>query len=71
MTASIFAVRGGLRTACFEKMAVGGNMTLAYEVNNYPGIKSTTGFDLATEMEEHAKSAGVEFKWRRYIFLCR
>ena len=61
MTAGIFASRGGLKTVCFEQMAVGGNMNLAYEIVNYPGFEAITGFELANRLEQHAKSLGVEF----------
>ena len=63
MTAGIFASRAGLKTICFEQMAVGGNIGLAYKVENYPGFKSISGYNLATKMERQAKLSGLEFSY--------
>lgn len=65
LTAGIYACNAGLSVICFEKLAVGGQASLTYEIVNYPGFKSISGFDLANRMEEHAKSAGVEIKYEK------
>lgn len=69
MTAGIFASRAGLKTACFEQMSVGGNVGLAYEIDNYPGIEKISGFDLSTKFEQHAKDSGVEFIYEKVVSL--
>ena len=69
MTAAIYAKRAGLKTIIFEKAFVGGQMSYAHSIENFPGFQSISGFDLATNMKTQlegvdAKSAdvvGVDF----------
>lgn len=62
LTAGIYACNAGLSVICFEKLAVGGQASLTYEIVNYTGFDKITGFDLAERMKNHAESAGVEIK---------
>ena len=50
LTAGIFTCRAGLDTICIEKLAVGGQASLTYEIANYPGFDSISGFDLTDRM---------------------
>jgi alkyl hydroperoxide reductase subunit AhpF len=45
---------------------IGGEVALSGEVNNWPGIQSIQGFELAQKFNEHVKSYGVEIDegWR-------
>ncbi len=52
VTAGIYACNAGLSTICFEKLAVGGQASLTYEIVNYPGFKAVSGFDLTDKMKE-------------------
>ena len=61
LTAGIFSSRAGLKTVCFEKLAVGGQAALSYEIANYPGFESVSGFDLTQKMHKQAESCGTEF----------
>ncbi len=40
---------------------IGGEVALSGETNNWPGIQTIDGFDLAQTFYKHAKSYGVEF----------
>jgi thioredoxin reductase (NADPH) len=63
LTAGIYACNAGLSTICFEKLAVGGQASLTYEIVNYPGFEKISGYELAQKMENHAKSCGVEIEY--------
>ncbi len=61
LTASIFVARAGLKVICFEKLAIGGQAALSYDISNYPGFNSIMGFDLTQKMFEQAKNCGADF----------
>ncbi len=61
LTAAIYAVRSGLKTAFIENDAPGGKLTLTNEISNWPGIEQTHGADLALSMFNHATSLGAEY----------
>ncbi len=63
LTSCIFTTRAGLKTVCFEKLAIGGQAALSYDIANYPGFNSISGFELTQKMFEHAKSFGTEFQF--------
>ncbi|MDR2008847.1 MAG: thioredoxin-disulfide reductase [Alphaproteobacteria bacterium] len=59
-TAGIYAARAGLKTTIIQGIEPGGQLTQTTEVENYPGFKSILGAELMQNMEEQAKSLGVE-----------
>ncbi len=61
LSAGIFTTRAGLTTICFEKLAIGGQAALSYDISNYPAFKSITGWELTQKMFEQAKDCGVQF----------
>lgn len=61
LTAAIYATRGGLKTAIIEKQSAGGQISLSGEVENYPAVEKTSGFELAMKMMTQAESFGAEF----------
>ncbi len=61
LTAAIYAVRSGLKTAFIEADAPGGKLTVTNEITNWPGIQKTHGADLALDMFNHATSLGAEY----------
>ncbi len=61
LAAGLYASRGGLKTAIFEKALVGGQIVLTTEVENYPGINDkVSGFDIIDRMKNQAESFGVK-----------
>jgi len=60
LTAGIYAVRRALKTLIIEKTAVGGQILLAKDVENYPGFDCISGRDLAEKMGNQARDLGVE-----------
>lgn len=59
--ASIYAARRHLNFIILSK-DIGGELALSGEVNNWPGIKTISGLDLAKQMHEHAKSYDVKIE---------
>ncbi|MCR5847489.1 MAG: thioredoxin-disulfide reductase [Lachnospiraceae bacterium] len=60
MAAAIYAKRARLNAVVVEKEGYGGQMSLTYEIDNYPGIPGVSGMELANKMKEHAMSLGAE-----------
>lgn len=60
LTAAIYAARAGKRAAILEKEAFGGQIASAPLVENYPGILSISGAELARQMTEQARACGAE-----------
>ncbi len=54
LTAGIYAVRSGLRTAIVERQALGGQVATTPIVENYPGFTSVGGKTLVDIMVSHA-----------------
>lgn len=61
LTAGIYATRSNLKTLLIEKGMIGGQVTLTHEIDNYPAMNGINGFDLMSQMFDHATSLGVEF----------
>ena len=60
LTAAIYAARAGKRAAILEKEVLGGQIVSAPLVENYPGILSISGAELARQMTEQARAFGAE-----------
>lgn len=61
LTASIYASRYKLSNIVFGKL-IGGTITEAHKVCNYPGVKDISGLDLGMNFYEQAKGCGGEYK---------
>jgi thioredoxin reductase (NADPH) len=62
LAAGIYGVRSGLKTVVLEEKLAGGTVADAPMVENYLGIPSIAGDELAQKMVAHAKVAGVTLK---------
>ena len=62
IAAGIYASRAKLSFVLLEKSFAGGQIVNTYEIENYPGIKATSGFELSTMFREHAEELDVEFR---------
>ncbi len=61
LSAAMYGGRLGLKTLLIGEM-MGGVMNFANLVENYPGVESTTGVDLAEKFKSHAAKYNVEFR---------
>jgi thioredoxin reductase (NADPH) len=61
-SAGIYACRYQLKSVIFGKM-MGGTISEAHKICNYPGFPEITGLDLSTKMYEHATKTGCEMKF--------
>lgn len=59
LSASIYAARALLDSVTLEQEAVGGQVILTNEVDNYPGIPHTDGFSLTDAMKKQAQDLGA------------
>ncbi len=57
--AAVYAARRNLKFAIVTK-DIGGEVALSGEVENWPGIIHTTGFQLAQDFYKHAESYGIK-----------
>lgn len=60
LTAALYAGRNKVRALVIEAKAPGGQLLNTELIEDYPGIKSILGGDLATAMVDQASSFGVE-----------
>lgn len=60
MSAAQYALRAGYRTMLLEMMALGGQLLQIDEIENYPGIEKTSGFELTEKMETQTEEFGAE-----------
>lgn len=59
LTAALYAVRQGLRTLVVSA-DIGGQLLMAPEIQNYPGLERVRGFELAQRAEAQARAFGTE-----------
>lgn len=62
MTAGIYAARANKKVLILEKETIGGQMSSAPLIENYPGYKSILGSELAGLMYDQAEELGVEIE---------
>lgn len=60
-TAGIYAARRKMKTLIIGR-EMGGQLIWATEIENYPGFKSISSFELINKMSEQVKALGVEIK---------
>lgn len=61
LTAALYASRSNLKTLILEQGAPGGQLLNTSDIENYPGFKSITGPDLATQMYEGAMNFSPDY----------
>mgnify|MGYP001050440065 CR=1 FL=1 len=62
-SAGIYSCRYQLKTIIFGKM-MGGTISEAHKICNYPGFPDISGIDLSTKMYEHAKESKCEIQFK-------
>jgi len=60
LTAGLYAARARMKTLIVESLSVMGQITMTDEIENYPGIRKTGGFDLVGIIKEQAVSFGAD-----------
>lgn len=63
LTAAIYALRANKKVLILEKNIPGGQIINVSKVDNYPGIPSTTGFNIINNMLEQLNSFGGEITY--------
>ena len=58
LTAGLYASRARMNTLLIESLGVMGQATMTDEIENYPGIDKTTGYDLVAGFKKQAQNFG-------------
>lgn len=62
MTAALYALRNGKSALVIEKSGFGGQVTLSPKIENYPGMTSVSGMELADMMMEQILEQGADIE---------
>lgn len=62
LTAGIYLSRAKASTLILDTGTIGGQTVLTFEVANYPGVETTTGYQLSSIMRKQAISFGCDIK---------
>ncbi|MDE6320597.1 MAG: NAD(P)/FAD-dependent oxidoreductase, partial [Lachnospiraceae bacterium] len=63
LSAAVYGKRAGLDLLVIEQTPMGGGQVVnTYEVDNYLGLPSINGFDLAQKFRQHADGMGAVFQ---------
>ncbi|MBQ6334091.1 MAG: thioredoxin-disulfide reductase [Erysipelotrichaceae bacterium] len=60
LTAAIYASRANLEVLIIEAAVNGGKLSKTYEIENYPGIESISGLELAEQLTKHGQKFGAK-----------
>ena len=58
LSAAIYTERAGKHAVCLEALTVGGQIVNTPEIENYPGIKKTSGFEFSMALFKQATELG-------------
>lgn len=61
MTAGIYGKRAGKSVLIIEKSMYGGQIVNSQEIENYPGLEKTSGYEFASKLYKQAEDFGAEF----------
>ena len=67
MSAGLYAKRSGLEVLILENNIPGGQIVSTPDVENYPGIKKTTGVDFASGLMEQITDLGVNISYESVL----
>ena len=62
LSAAIYAKRALLDTVVLEQEALGGQVIITSEIDNYPGVPNTDGFTLTEAMRSQAADLGADIR---------
>lgn len=63
LAAAIYASRNGLDVALLDPMGAGGQLMYIYDLENYPGFDSISGYELSAKLEKQCAKAGTEVEF--------
>lgn len=66
LAAGIYAARRNLKTLILGDV-IGGQVSIAHIVENYPGFESMTGMELSEKLREHAEKSGCIIKMEQVV----
>ena len=69
LTAAIYAARAGKRVIVCERESMGGQITHAHLVENYPALDRISGLELGDKLCAHAMDAGARIEFGNVISL--
>lgn len=67
MTAAIYAARADMKVLMLDKLAPGGQIINTNEIQNYTGVGTINGAELAMNMFSHTQELNVEFDYRTVL----
>ena len=67
ITASIYLKRANLNVAVFEGNVPGGQLVNYNDIENYPGVKTFSAIELATDMLNHLDKLDIEVKYEQVV----
>ena len=67
LTAALYALRANKKVLIFEANTYGGQIINANKMENYPGIKSISGYDYATLLYNQVMDLGAEIKYETVL----
>lgn len=67
LSAAIYGTRAGKSVLLLEEKIYGGQIITTPEVENYPGIKSISGYEFAENLYQQASSLGAELKYEKAL----
>lgn len=67
-TSALYAARAGFDTIVLEKLSAGGQMSLTWQIDNYPGFENgIDGFSLAEKMKNRRKNLMLKVNMLKFI----
>ncbi len=67
LATALYALRANKKVLILEASAYGGQIINASNIENYPGIKSISGFDFATNLYNQVKDLGATIKFEKVL----
>src|SRR5215204_5979569 len=68
MAAALYTGRAKLRTLVLDRAGMGGGQLMNTElIEDYPAVKSVTGAQMATDMQEQIKEFGVDISYGNVV----
>ena len=67
MTAAVYGARANLSVLMLDRLAPGGKIINTSEIQNYTGMGTVEGTDLAIRMFQHTQELNVEFDYRTVL----